>query len=385
MDPIPLDRVLGKAQGTGSGPTLLCVGAMHGNEPAGMRAIQSVAQVLGGDGLLRRGTFVGLLGNRSALVRGSRFVDRDLNRAWTDARIDALTAEADPPRQGEDLEQLELLVEIQRAIDEACGPVYLLDLHTTSGPGGIFSVFGDALPHRAFASAFPIPMVLGLEELVDGTLIQFFGERGLVAVTVETGKHDAPEAVERAEAAIWIALRSLDMLEPEALQKAEAGERLLRRASEGLPRALEMRHRHAVRPQDGFVMAPGFGNFDHVSRGEVIARDHTGNIMVTERARLLMPLYQDQGDDGFFLVRRFSPFWMWVSVGLRNARADRFARRLPGVREVPGDPDAVEVDRRVARFFAKQLFHLLGFRRVDEAGARLVMRRRAFDRPGTLT
>lgn len=376
-----MERVLGSALGTESGPTLLCVGAMHGNEPAGMRAIQSVAQELGGGGMLRRGRFVGLLGNRSALVRGSRFVERDLNRAWTDARIEALTAGADRPREGEDREQLELLVEIQRAIDEARGPVYLLDLHTTSGPGGIFSVFGDALPPRAFASTFPIPMVLGLEELVDGTLIQFFGERGLVAVAVETGRHDAPEAVERAEAAIWVALRSLGMLDPEALPKAAAGERLLRRASEGLPRALEMRHRHAVRPRDGFRMTPGFGNFDPVSRGEVIARDQAGDITVQESARLLMPLYQDQGEDGFFLVRRFSPFWMWVSVGLRNARADRIARRLPGVREVPGEPDAVEVDRRVARFFARQLFHLLGFRRVDETGARLVMRRRSFDRP----
>ena len=263
--------------------------------------------------------------------------------------------------------------------------MYLLDLHTTSGPGGIFSVFGDALPHRAFAAAFPVPMVLGLEELVEGTLIQFFGERGLVAVTVETGQHDAPEAVERAEAAIWVAFRALDMLEPAALEHAVEGERLLRRASEGLPRALEMRHRHAVRPQDGFVMAPGFGNFDRVSRGAVIAHDRAGDILVPETARLLMPLYQDQGEDGFFLVRRFSPFWMWVSAHLRNPRAARLASRLPGVRPVPGDPDAVIVDRRVARFFARQLFHLLGFRRVEEAGAQVVMRRRTFDRPDTLT
>ena len=98
-----------------------------------------------------------------------------------------------------------------------------------------------------------------------------------------------------------------------------------------------------------------------------------------------MPLYQDQGEDGFFLVRRFSPFWMWVSAHLRNPRAARLASRLPGVRPVPGDPDAVIVDRRVARFFARQLFHLLGFRRVEEAGAQVVMRRRTFDRPDTLT
>jgi len=75
-------------------------------------------------------------------------------------------------------------------------------------------------------------------------------------------------------------------------------------------------------------------------------------------------------------VRRFSPLWMTVSVVLRRARMERVARILPGVRRAPGDPDAVLVDRRIARVFAKQLFHLLGFRRVEEAGPDLLMRRR---------
>jgi hypothetical protein len=68
---------------------------------------------------------------------------------------------------------------------------------------------------------------------------------------------------------------------------------------------------------------------------------------------------------------------MGASAVLRRLHVDRVATWLPGVREVPGDPDAVSVDRRVARFFAKQLFHLLGFRKVEEAGPRLVMRRRS--------
>jgi predicted deacylase len=380
-DAAPVERVLARARGAESGPTLVCVGGMHGNEPAGVLAIQRVQQKLAERPALARGVFLGLLGNRAALAQGARFVERDLNRGWTEEHVARLTSESGLPSRGEDFEQLELLIEIQRAIDEASGPVYLLDLHTTSGPGGIFSVFGDALPQRAFAAAFPVPMVLGLEELVDGTIIQFFGERGLVAVTVETGMHHAPEAMEHAEAAIWVALRELGMLEPEAMEEAESAERLLRRASAGLPRALEMRHRHAVHAEDAFVMEPGYRNFDRVVRGMVVARDRSGAIMVPETARILMPLYQIQGEDGFFLVRRFSPFWMWVSEWLRTAHVDRIAHWLPGVRRVPGDLDAVVVDKRVARFYARQLFHLLGFRRIDEEGARLVMRRRPFDRP----
>ena len=43
----------------------------------------------------------------------------------------------------------------------------------------------------------------------------------------------------------------------------------------------------------------------------------------------------------------------------------------------PGDE--VIVDKRVARFFARQLFHLLGYRQLEDAGKTLIMRRRRFD------
>jgi len=376
QDRCPSERILAGARGAAAGPTLVCLGGLHGNEPAGVEGIRRVAARLEAGGVLWTGDFVGLAGNRAALEVGSRFVEEDLNRVWTCERVARVRGLGSHGRPPEEREQAELLLEIERAIADARGPVYLLDLHTTSGPGGIFSVFGDALQHRTFARAFPVPMVLGLEELVDGTLSQYFGERGVVAVTVETGSHDAPESVDRAEAAIWVALSALGMLAPEAEPEAEQGERLLRQASAHLPRALEMRHRHAILPGDGFRMEGGYSNFDRVTRGQVLGRDRHGEVRASETARILMPLYQTLGDDGFFLVRRFTPFWMYVSAVLRHARIDRVAHLLPGVRRVEGDRDAVTVDRRVARFFAKQLFHLLGFRKVDESGARLVMRRR---------
>jgi len=376
----PSERVLADFRGAAPGPMLVCVGGLHGNEPAGVHAIRRVADELQRRKWLVRGDFVGLAGNRAALERGVRFVGQDLNRAWIPERVDRLRREPPPQWEPEASEQLDLLDAFDAVARRARGRMCVLDLHTTSGPGGIFSVFGDALPQRDFAQRFPVPMVLGLEELVEGTLIQYLSDRGMVAVTVETGRHDAPEAIDRGEAAVWIAMGALDVLSAGAQERVAAAERELRRASAGLPSVLEMRHRHAVAPADGFRMAPGFRNFDRVVRGDRIAWDESGEIRVPETARLLMPLYQDQGEDGFFLVRRFSPLWMRVSRWLRLARADRLARRLPGVRSVPGDPEAVSVDRRVARFFARQLFHLLGFRRVEEAGHRLVMRRRPLAR-----
>lgn len=372
-------RRLGVIEGRPGGPTLLCVAGIHGNEPAGVHAVPRVLAALRDRADLLNGRFVALAGNISALEQGRRFVDRDLNRAWTPARLEQLRSGGSTDVSVEDREQMELLAEIEQTISEARGPVFALDLHTTSGPGGIFSAFTDSLPHRAFADSFPVPMILGLEELVDGTLLNILSEHGVVALTVETGQHDEPESIDRAEAAIWIGLVSAGLLTEEQAPEVRAARELLRRDSASVPHVLEMRYKRDVEDGDGFVMHPGYHNFQRVSQGEHIADDIDGPVELTEGGRLLMPLYQEQGEDGFFLVRQVSPFWLRVSRTMRTLGFARFAVWLPGVRRVPGTTDEVVVDKRIARFFARQLFHLLGFRQVEDAGHQLVMRRRRFD------
>jgi succinylglutamate desuccinylase len=354
------------------------VGGLHGNEPAGVLALRSVLKSLEPRASELSGDFVALVGNVSALAMGRRFLDRDLNRAWTEERLERLRERASMNGAAEDREQVELLATIEGFVARARGPVYVLDLHTTSGPGGPFSAFGDTLPNRAFASHIPVPMILGLEELVDGTLLTFLGHHGLVAVTFESGQHQEPMAVTRAEAGIWVAVAAAGLIPQDRLPEAAKGWKLLNRESGRLPRVMEMRYRHDVSDGDGFRMAPGFRNFQSVDEGEVIASDLEGSVEVPEASRVLMPLYQEQGEDGFFLVRDIAPFWLWASSALRRLRVDRIAHWLPGVHR-NGVEDAVLVDKRVARWFALEFFHLLGFRMHEDAGSRLVMRRRRFD------
>lgn len=373
------ERLLGGVNGRRPGPTLLCVAGMHGNEPAGVHAVRRVLDALGDRRADVHGRFVALAGNVAALSRGRRFVDRDLNRAWTSVRIVQLRTRGTAGGTVEDREQVELLEEIERVLRSADGPVYALDLHTTSGPGGIFSAFTDSLPHREFASDFPVPMIFGLEELIDGTLLNLLSEHGIVALTVESGQHDESAAVDRAEAAIWIALVSAGLLPERLVPEATEARKLLKRDVGELPRALEMRQKRPIVNGDGFVMEPGYSNFAPVRAGEVVAHDARGDVAVAEDGRLLMPLYQEQGEDGFFLVREFSPFWMTVSLVMRRAGLSRVVPLLPGVRRIEGRADEVVVNKRIARFFARQLLHLLGFRQMEDAGDELVMRRRRFD------
>ncbi len=373
------ERLIGRIVGGSPGPTLMCVAGIHGNEPAGVHAVRRVLAALRGRRGEMTGDLVAFAGNLVSLERGCRFVDRDLNRAWTTERLASLREKGKVGFTVEDREQAALLQVIEGVVKSARGAVYALDIHTTSGPGGVFSLFADVLPHRRFAESFPIPMVLGLEELVDGTLLNLLSDRGIVAITVETGQHDEPAAIDRAEAAIWISVVASGLMPEHLVPEVVAARRLLERTSAPLPRALEIRYRRDVTVGDGFVMAPGYSNFQKVVEGQVIARDDEGDVVVTEKGRLLMPLYQEQGEDGFFLVREIRPFWMRVSVMFRRAGVSRVAFWLPGVRRVPGTDDEVLVGKRAARIFARQLFQLLGFRQLEDAGRHFVMRRRGFE------
>lgn len=377
-----MERMLGHLGRHGPGaPTLVVVGGIHGNEPAGVEASRRVVRVLTPRADQLKGSVVFLVGNVQALALGRRFVDRDLNRAWTPEGVAALDrrsagGSADPPI-AEDVEQRELMQVLDSILAEAEGPVYLLDLHTTSGDGGPFSTVADALPNRQIALQLPVPLVLGLEELVEGTLHEYLATRDCVTVAFETGQHDEPAAIDRAEAGIWIMLVATGVADEGALMEvAPARDRLERDASR-LPRVLEMRYRHAVVPEDSFRMHAGYGNFQRVRKGEILAEDRDGPVLSPETARILMPLYQAQGQDGFFIVRSFSGFWLGASRILRTVGLDRWVHWLPGIRMHPDRPEARIVDRRVARFYAVQLLHLLGYRRHEDDGTTLVVVRQA--------
>lgn len=382
-EPRETRRVLGELGRSGRGPTLLCVGGLHGNEPAGIHGAQRVLEKLGDREAELLGRFVALAGNLGALRAGRRYLARDLNRAWIPERVERLRngtgAEGGAMESPEDREQRELLAAMDEALADARGPVYVLDLHTTSGTGGPFATVADTLPNRTFALNIPVPLILGLEELVDGTLLEYMGARGYVAALFEAGQHAEARAVDRAEAAVWIAVAATGLLPEARVPELAAARKLLRRDTERLPRVLEMRYRHPVGEGDGFTMKPGYKNFQAVERGEVVARSVKGEVAAPESARILMPLYQSQGHDGFFIVREFRPVWLHVSRILRRLRIARWVHWLPGIRRHPELEHALVVDRRIARWYALQILHLLGFRKHLERGNTLVVLRRRYD------
>jgi succinylglutamate desuccinylase len=377
----PGAHVIADLVGARHGPLLVAVGGLHGNEPAGVIAARRVAAALKGRERELAGEVVMLAGNTRALERGARYVDADLNRRWTPYLVEELLSGRSAAPCSEDVEMRELLAALERAVTRRDGDGYFLDLHTSSAEGMPFATVGDTLRNRAFASHFPVPAVLGVEEQLDGTLLEYANNHGFVTLGFEAGQHADPASVENAEAALWIAMVAAGNLRREDVPRYAAHRRRLEAAAGG-SRFVEVRYRHAVRPGDDFRMEPGFTSFDPVERGQRLATDWRGPVRSPESGMVLMPLYQPLGDDGFFVARDVRLFWMKLSAALRRLKVERLVPLLPGVRRQSSDSDTLFVHTRVARFFPLQVFHLLGYRKRYWSDGMLVVSRRSFDAVG---
>jgi len=375
-----VERVLGRYETGTPGPTLIVLGGLHGNEPSGVHAARRVLERLQQERPPLRGQVVALAGNLEALARQRRFLTRDLNRAWTEDRVTRLR-DGDPALNSpEDMQQRDLLRIMEEAGERADGHrIIVLDLHTTSGESPPFTVMSDTRRNRRIAFGVPGPVLLGLEESIDGSLLSYATERGHVAVLVESGQHDAERSIDLHEAVIWLTLASAGCLTPREVPDYELWRRRMDEACKGLPRVVELRYRHAIDDGDDFRMEPGLRGFTPIRKGDLLARDRRGEIRSQHDGHLLMPLYQEQGSDGFFIIRRVSPIWLWLSAALRALHLHGLVTLFPGVTHHPDRKNALRVDPKVARWFTVEIFHLFGYRRRRRDGEYLIFTRR---RPG---
>ncbi len=283
---------LGRLRGERPGPTLILFGGIHGNEPAGVEACRRILARLDERDLA--GEVVAFRGNPAALAAGRRFLARDMNRQWTPERIAAARAIADD----EAATLATLVASIDAVLSSARGPVFALDLHTTSAEGIPFAIAGGAQADRAFAREVPLPVIIGLQESLGGTLTEYLATRGCVALAVEGGQSESEAAIANLEAVVTVGLAAAGVVEAPELAQAR---QLLRRARGNLPAFIEVALRHPVGA--GFRMEPGFANIERVASGTLLARDDAGDIRAPFDGLLLMPLYQAQGSDGFFYGR----------------------------------------------------------------------------------
>jgi succinylglutamate desuccinylase len=369
-------REIGRIVGADPGPTLIIVCGIHGNEHAGIESARRVfARIEQNEKAKKtfRGELVVFAGNVAALRAGIRYHAKDLNRVWTEDQVRDLGGKRtlDP----EDQEQVELLAAIESAIGRSRGKCILGDFHTTSAEGIPFILFGDTIPQRRFGRVFPIPVVIGLEEQLDGVLSSFWTKRNIITFGCEGGQHDDPQSVDALEAVLWIALRGAGLLRQAAGADAELtrAKALLEKRRAGLPRVLEVISRHAISEADQFKMEPGFRNLDHAPSGTLLARDKRGEIRAPKDGMVILPLYQGLGADGFFWGRAVTEARMLASELLRFLEIDRALEYLPGVNR--DEEERLVLHENVTKLVPIDVFHVFGYRRVRKSGSRMTVER----------
>ncbi len=286
------------------GPTLVVVAGVHGNEPSGVIALTRLLQELEAGTADSLGRLVGLRGNCQALALGARWIHQDLNRLWTEEQVDRIRSHPDPSQlDGESREQARLLHIVEPLLGTTPGrPLYLLDLHSTSSQSAPFSIVNHQPSSRRLGARFPVPMVFGLHDEIHGTLVSYFDSRGITALGFEGGQHESKEAILLHLAILRLALVFTGILKEGDCAHFRQSIEMLEQSSRDLPRAHQVRHRHPVQPRDGFRMEPDLVNFQPIRKNQLLARDRSGEIRSPRSGRILMPLYQAQGDDGFFIV-----------------------------------------------------------------------------------
>ncbi|GAB4405303.1 MAG: hypothetical protein OHK0053_31200 [Microscillaceae bacterium] len=295
-----MERIIGKYGPPQSDLLIFCLAGMHGNEPAGVRALEEVFAHLYQQRPPVKGRFIGLRGNIPALSTQKRYLHEDFNRIWTEGNIRiAREGHAHSP----EMKELKAVFEEMDAfMEHPYSQRIFLDLHTTSGENGTFIVAVDYPHSRNLLDKFPVPLILGLEEKLEGTAITYFRRQGFISFAFEGGLHQDPQSTPVLAWGIWNVLQESGFLSPVYMPDLSETRLHLRNKFASLPQLLSLDYLHRVRPGDGFVMRPGFKNFDKIHEGQHLADDRQGAVLAPSAGYLLMPLYQKEGDDGFFLV-----------------------------------------------------------------------------------
>jgi hypothetical protein len=374
---LEIGRIIDRIDGAKPGPCVVFFAGIHGNEPSGVFALHQVMQEIRTNEIPVSGSIVGIAGNLWALQRGERYHKMDLNRIWTQERMNRIREDSFQPSNEDEREQLAINEVLEKLLEEQKGPFYFFDLHTTSGETIPFIPVNDSLLNRKFAKQFPIPLILGIEEHLEGPILSYLNELGFVSFGFEAGQHDELSSIDNHIIFIYLSLVFSQLVEKRHVAFEEYMESWSRVF--GKHRSFfEIHSRYEVATDETFVMEQGFSNFQYVEAGTLLAHSNGEAIHAEFSGTMFMPLYQAQGNDGYFLIRKIPDIFLWLSKVLRQLKLDRLLPYLPGVKKAPESKGAFIMNLKIARMLAKPILHLLGYRSRHEETHQLIIKSREF-------
>jgi hypothetical protein len=296
------EREIGRWGNAEAEKVIVLIGGIHGNESAGIfaieRAFHDLSQALQSDDVF----VLGLIGNLSACKLNQRFVYRDLNRLWSRENIDHMHYGKLDLRHSEFREMTELYDALKPYLLHR-KEVVVIDLHTTSSPTHPFTIATAASAGFELISGFNLPAITGLSGFLDGTLLDYINQLGHLGFAFEGGQHAEHQSVEKHHAFIMFALHQTKAI---ALSEREQAFYTSILCDEGLGlcgKVFNIVSRYRIDKHEQFRMKEGFYNFRNIEAGEELAISDGQSVSAPYNGRIFMPLYQQQGEDGFFIVK----------------------------------------------------------------------------------
>jgi len=238
-------------------PTVAIVAGIHGDEPGGVAAIDSLVEA---SPPVERPVLLVVV-NERALSAGVRYVDRDLNRAF-------------PGDPSQDAHESMLADELADLLDGCT----VLSLHSTQSHPDPFMVVDRVDPLvEQLATQLPLESVVDTGEYIQGRLFA-----AVRTVEVECGLQGSDAAASTALRLSLGYLRTMDVLTPEVaddlaaefgvapLVDPDPSETPVYRLTEQIPKEHDAEYEVLV------------DNFDHVERGTAFARNGHGDVVADE-------------------------------------------------------------------------------------------------------
>lgn len=259
--------------GKNHGPTVVVMGAIHGNEKMGAKIIKHFKKLLPKEEIF--GEIYLIIGNPKALQKNVRFIDCDLNRLF-----------------GDDFKKLSMKQEASLAIDEQraleLAPIlakadYLLDIHSTIKKSIPFVYLKNSPEHFRIAKIFHTKyMVSSLPSCEAQSLYSsvdnFVDKSGGIGITYETGWHKDESVFD------------------DVLSNAKQFLSFVGSAFHDLPensKAKKSRHlliyKEILPSKKQFAFEQDYGNFDFLKKGASLGIDGTSKIIVPRDSYIVFP------------------------------------------------------------------------------------------------
>ena len=233
-----------------------------------------------------------------AAQQKQRYLQSDLNRFFQPEYLDV---------ENQDIPEWHEAQDLKATIQDLANnwhdgmEVHMLDLHSMSGDGTPFTCFPHTRLNEHFAHKLPLPAIADIVDFLPGTLVDYFSDKLTSTMVVECGQHEADITKQVGEASLASFLRITGCLLSETTYQ-ECDAFLKEHVAEAHNIFTRVKYRYHIQHQGYFEMCPGYQNLQSIESSELMARDKHDEILAPFEGRVVLPCYQKQGDDGFFIA-----------------------------------------------------------------------------------